>query len=59
MDFHIGTAQLLQKPERVNRPARAGDAYYYSQIASSKTAFVPKLEQLRIYLIEARTDRKI
>jgi len=59
MGFHFRPTQLFQKPERINRSTRAGDADYYFQIASSKICFVPKLERLRIYLIEARTDRKI
>lgn len=53
MDFHFRAAQFFQKPQGVNRSARAGDSDYYSQIASpKKTCFVPKLEQSAFILLK-------
>jgi len=57
MNFHVWPAHFFQKPESVNRSARPGDADDYSQMGLQKICFVPNLEQYRIYLIEAGTDR--
>jgi hypothetical protein len=59
VNFHFGTAQFFEKTKRVNCATGSGDSHYYSQMASQKTFFVPKLEQQFTKLIEAGTDRKL